>query len=136
MVIFKDKIYLDTSKRIEILDITLEVQEIINESKIANGIVNIFSKHSTSAIVVNENEIGLLDDFETILKDIVPENNSYKHDIIDNNADSHLRSLFLGPNETIPFSNKKLALGTWQSIFFAEFDGPRRRSIEITVIGG
>jgi len=135
MAFFKDKIYLDTSKRTEILDFTLEVQELINESKIANGIINIYSKHSTSAIVVNENESGLLDDFKNILTDIVPDNNSYKHDIIDNNADSHLRSLFLGPSETIPFSDKKLTLGTWQSIFFIELDGPRKRVVEITVIG-
>ncbi|MBZ9571248.1 secondary thiamine-phosphate synthase enzyme YjbQ [Methanobrevibacter sp. TMH8] len=135
MVIFKDKIYLDTSKRTDILDITLEVEKAINESKIVNGIVNIYSKHSTSAIVVNENESGLLDDFEIILKDIVSEDNSYKHDIIDNNADSHLRALFLGPSETIPFSDKKLAFGTWQSLFFIELDGPRKRTVEVTVIG-
>ena len=135
MAIFKDKIYLDTSKRVEILDFTLEVQEIINKSKINHGIINIYSKHSTSAIVVNENESGLLEDFKYILTDIVPDNNSYKHDTIDNNADSHLKALFLGPSETIPFSDKKLALGTWQSIFFIELDGPRKRVVEVTVIG-
>ena len=136
MVIFKDKINLDTSKRIEILDISLEVQEIINESKLANGIVNIYSKHSTSAIVVNENESGLLTDYEKILSNLVPENNNYNHDIIDNNADSHLRSLFLGVSETISFRENKLGLGTWQSIFFIELDGPRsKRTVEITIIG-
>ena len=135
MVIFKDKIYLNTSKRVEILDITLEVEKIINESKIAIGIVNIFSKHSTSGIVVNENEQGLLQDFEKILIDIVPQNNSYKHDIIDNNADSHLRSLFLGSSEVIPYVDRKLSLGTWQSIFFIELDGSRKRTVEVTVIG-
>lgn len=135
MAIFKDKMYLDSSKRTEILDITLEVQEFINESRIAEGIINIYSKHSTSAIVVNENENGLLTDFKNILKDLAPENSNYKHDIIDNNADSHLKSLFLGPSETIPFSDKKLNLGTWQSIFFIELDGPRKRTIEFTLIG-
>ena len=135
MVVFKDKIYLNTSKRMEILDFTLEVQKLIEKSKLSNGIVNLYSKHSTSAIVVNENESGLLEDFENILSSIVPDNNSYKHDIIDNNADSHLRSLFLGPSETIPFSDEKLTLGTWQSIFFIELDGPRKRTVEITVMG-
>ena len=136
MVIFKDKIYLNTSKRVEILDITLEVGKIINKTNIANGIVNIYSKHSTSAIVVNENESGLLVDFENILNDIVPENNNYKHDIIDNNADSHLRALFLGSSETIPFSDRKLSIGTWQSIFFLELDGPRsKRTVELTFLG-
>ena len=107
----------------------------MDESKIANGIVNIYSKHSTSAIVVNEDETGLLEDFKNILTNIVPENNSYNHDNIDNNADSHLRSLFLGPSETIPFCDKRLSLGTWQSIFFIELDGSRKRTVEVTVIG-
>lgn len=135
MAIFKDKLYLDTSKRMEILDITLEVQKIIDESSIFNGVINVYSKHSTSAIVVNENETGLLKDFENILNEIVPENNGYKHDISDNNADSHLRSLFLGSSETIPFSDKKLDMGTWQSVFFVELDGPRKRGVELTLIG-
>jgi secondary thiamine-phosphate synthase enzyme len=135
MAIFKDKIVLDTLKRNEIIDITLKIQEILSESNINEGIINIFSKHSTSAIVINENENGLLIDFESILKKFVPENNEYKHDIIDNNADSHLKSLFLGSSETIPFSNKKLSIGTWQSIFFIELDGPRKRSVEISVLG-
>lgn len=135
MSVFKYTLDLDTSKRIEIIDITLEIQEIVNESGLENGIINIFSKHSTSGIIINENEEGLLVDFENVLNEIIPENNSYKHDIIDNNADSHLKSLFLGPSETIPFSNKKLDAGTWQSIFFVELDGPRTRKVDITIIG-
>jgi len=135
MKIFKDKLDLNSLKRTEILDISSKVQKVINDGEIANGIVNIYSKHSTSAIVINENEQGLLADFENFLTSIVPENNNYKHDIIDNNADSHLRSLVLGSSEVIPFSDKKLALGTWQSIFFIELDGPRKRFVEITIIG-
>lgn len=135
MTIFKDKLDLTTSKRLEIIDITSKVQNTITNSEIANGIVNIYSKHSTSAIVINENEQGLLVDFEIFLKEIVPQNNNYKHDIIDNNADSHIRSLLLQSSETIPFRDKKLAIGTWQSIFFIELDGPRRRNVQLTIIG-
>ena len=134
-MIYKDIIKLNSTKRIEIIDISSKVQLAINESKISNGIINIFSKHSTSAIVVNENEKGLLSDFERILNDLIPNNNSYKHDMIDNNADSHLRSFFLGSNESIPITNKKLAIGTWQSIFFIELDGPRNnRTVELTIL--
>jgi len=136
LTIFKDKIKINSSKRTEIIDITSEVQSATCKSKVNNGIINIFSKHSTSAIIVNENEKGLLSDFERILNDIIPCDNSYKHDMIDNNADSHLRSLFLGSSESIPINNKKLAIGTWQSIFFIELDGPRNnRTIELTIIG-
>ncbi len=77
----------------------------------------------------------MLYDFESILNKIIPKNNSYKHDFIDNNADSHIKSLFLGSSETIPFSNNDLSIGTWQSVFFVEFDGPRTRKVELTVIG-
>lgn len=135
MTIFRYEISLDTSKRTEIIDITLDIQEILTKSKLNSGIINIFSKHSTSSIVINENEEGLLYDFESILNKIIPKNNSYKHDLIDNNADSHIKSLFLGSSETIPFSDKDLSVGTWQSVFFVEFDGPRTRKVELTVIG-
>ena len=135
-MIFKDKLMINSSKRTEIMDITSKVQLVIDKSQIQNGIINIFSKHSTSAIVVNENEKGLLLDFEKILENLIPVYNSYKHDIIDNNADSHLKSFFIGSSESIPINDKKLAIGTWQSIFFIELDGPRNnRTIELTIMG-
>ena len=135
-MIFKDEITINSSKKTEIIDITSKIQLVIEESQIKSGIINIFSKHSTSAIVVNENEPGLLLDFEKILNDLIPRGNGYKHDIIDNNADSHLKSFLLGSSESIPINNKKLAIGTWQSIFFIELDGPRNnRTIEVTIIG-
>lgn len=109
--IIKNKLDLDTLKRTEIIDIILEIEKFIDESKLTNGIINIFSKHSTSRIIINENENGLLSDFENILNKIIPENNSYEHDIIDNNANSHIRSLFSELSEAVPFSNKKLAMG-------------------------
>ena len=113
-----------------------EINENRDDSKISNGIVNIFSKHSTSAICINENERGLLSDFEKVLKDIVKENDNYRHDFIDNNAASHIRAFLLGSSETIPIVDGRLNLGTWQSIFFVEMDGPRRnRTIDLTFIG-
>ncbi|WP_295614788.1 secondary thiamine-phosphate synthase enzyme YjbQ, partial [uncultured Methanobrevibacter sp.] len=99
------------------------------------GIVNIFSKHSTSAIAVNENESGLLEDLELMLKDLVSDKYSWQHDLIDNNAKSHLKSFLLSSSETIPISNGKLDLGTWQSVFFIELDGPRKdRIVNLTFI--
>ena len=98
--------------------------------------MNIFTKHSTSAICVNENESGLLNDFEKVLNDMVKENDNYKHDFIDNNAASHIRAFLLGSSETVPIVDGRLDLGTWQSIFFVELDGPRRgRTIDLTFIG-
>ncbi|MDR0900788.1 MAG: secondary thiamine-phosphate synthase enzyme YjbQ [Methanobrevibacter sp.] len=132
---YSENLPIKSSKRLQIIDITDKINRFINNSDVTNGIAIIFSKHSTSSIIINENEKGLLNDFEKILTKIVPDKNSYEHDIIDNNADSHLRSMILGSSETIPIKNNKLDLGTWQSVFFIEFDGPRNRNIELIAIG-
>ena len=126
------KIILNTNKNFEVIDITSKINQ---EIDIESGIVNIFSKHSTSAIVVNENESGLLADLELMLSDLVSDKYSWQHDRIDNNAKSHLKSFLLSSSETIPISNGKLDLGTWQSVFFIELDGPRKnRTVNLTFI--
>lgn len=124
---------LNTNKKFQIIDITSKINGLI---AIEDGIVNIFSKHSTSAIVVNENEKGLLDDFEFMLENLIDDKYSWQHDRIDNNATSHLKSFLLSSSETLPVKNSKLDLGTWQSIFFVELDGPRSsRTVNLTFIG-
>ena len=124
---------IDTSKNFEIIDITSKINELID---IDEGIVSIFSKHSTSAIVVNENESGLLNDLEFMLNNLVSDKFSYQHDRIDNNAKSHLKSFLLSSSECLPVKNSKLDLGTWQSVFFIELDGPRhQRTITLTMVG-
>ncbi len=126
------KLILNSSRNFEIIDITSMIND---EIDIKSGIVNIFSKHSTSAIVVNENESGLLNDLELMLGDLVSDKYSWQHDRIDNNAKSHLKSFLLSSSETIPISNGKLDLGTWQSVFFVELDGPRKnRTVNLTFI--
>ena len=126
------RLVLNTGKQFEIIDITSMINQ---EIDIDSGIVNIFSKHSTSAISVNENESGLLADLELMLSDLVSDKFSWKHDRIDNNAKSHLKSFLLSSSETIPVSNGKLDLGTWQSVFFIELDGPRsNRTVNLTFI--
>lgn len=122
-----------TGKKFEIIDITSQINELID---IDNGIVSIFSRHSTSAIAVNENETGLLNDFEFMLTNLIDESKSYQHDQIDNNATSHLKSFLLSSSECLPIKNNKLDLGTWQSVFFIELDGPRsNRTISLTLVG-
>ena len=124
---------LNTNKKFQIIDITSKINEL---TAIEEGIVNIFSKHSTSAIVVNENEKGLLDDFEFMLENLIDDKYSWQHDRIDNNATSHLKSFLLSSSETLPVKNSKLDLGTWQSVFFVELDGPRSsRTVNLTFIG-
>ena len=124
---------LNTNKKFQIIDITSKINEL---TAIEEGIVNIFSKHSTSAIVVNENEKGLLEDFDFMLENLIDDKYSWQHDRIDNNATSHLKSFLLSSSETLPVKNSKLDLGTWQSVFFVELDGPRSsRTVNLTFIG-
>lgn len=133
MLIKSHSISIDTGKKFEIIDITSQINDLID---IETGIVNVFSKHSTSAIVVNENERGLLNDLEFTLNNIIDDNFSYQHDRIDNNARSHLKSFLLSSSECLPVKNHRLDLGTWQSVFFVELDGPRNnRTISLIIIG-
>lgn len=143
MVVINKSLKINSSSKFQIIDITRDISAILNEinngseeNRINEGLVNIFTKHSTSAIVINENERGLLNDFEKVLRDIVKEKDSYKHDFIDNNAASHLRAFLLGSSETIPIVDGMLDIGRWQSIFFIELDGPRsNRTIDLTFLG-
>ena len=124
---------LNTNKNFEIIDITSKINDLID---VEEGIISIFSKHSTTAIVVNENEEGLLKDFEFSLNNLIADKFTYQHDNIDNNATSHLKSFLLSSSECLPIKNFKLDLGTWQSVFFVELDGPRcNREVTLTVIG-
>ena len=132
-MIIQDYFTINTNKGFEIIDITSKINELID---IEEGIISVFSKHSTSAIVVNENEKGLLNDLELMLDNIVSDKFSYQHDRIDDNARSHLQSFLLSSSECLPVKNSKLDLGTWQSVFFVELDGPRRsRTVTLTMVG-
>jgi secondary thiamine-phosphate synthase enzyme len=135
MQILSEILELKTSTRVEIADITRNVDAAIAECGLKKGLVNIYSKHSTSAIFINENEAGLVEDYVELIEKLVPTGDNYRHDRIDNNADSHLRSFIIGNNETVPFENGSMNLGTWQSVFFLEMDGPRNRKINITIMG-
>ncbi|WP_321421985.1 secondary thiamine-phosphate synthase enzyme YjbQ [uncultured Methanobacterium sp.] len=135
MALKRETVNVTTSQRVEIHDITPDVEAVLKNSGIVEGILNVYSRHSTSGVVINENESGLLKDFQLALQKLVPEGAGYQHDRIDNNADSHIRGFLLGGSETIPVENGRLMLGTWQSIFFVELDGPRQRKLTVTVMG-
>jgi secondary thiamine-phosphate synthase enzyme len=131
----REVIEIRTSQRVEIQDITQEVGGVLARTGVKDGLLNIYSRHSTSGVVINENESGLVSDFQSALEKIAPQNAGYQHDRIDNNADSHIRGFLLGGSQTIPVENSRLMLGTWQSIFFVELDGPRHRKLTVTIIG-
>ena len=133
MKIKNHSIKINTNKNFEIIDITSKINELID---VERGIISIFSRHSTSAIVVNENESGLLSDLEFTLNNLITDKFTYQHDRIDDNAKSHLKSFLLSSSECLPIKNGRLDLGTWQSVFFIELDGPRHgRTISLTIMG-
>ena len=123
-----------TSKRVELVDITEEVKSEVQKSGIVNGICVVSTPHTTTAIILNENETGLRHDILDFLEKLIPPSAGYQHDRIDNNADAHLKAVILGPSETIPVMGGGLVLGTWQRIFFVELDGPRQRTVNIDKI--
>lgn len=132
---YTSTIKIKSNNRVEMINITHKVSEILRSSEIKNGIVLLFTRHTTSALTINEDEHRLKKDIMDLLEKIVPENADYRHNEIDNNADAHLRSSLMQPFLIIPIVNGSLQLGTWQSLFFLELDGPRNREIIATIIG-
>jgi len=141
---FSKTILIDSAEKTDIVDITSGIKEVVKNSGVKDGFVLIFTPHTTTAIRMNENEEGLLKDIKKFLEEEAPSSKDYFHDKIEDrkcppdepsNAHSHIRSLLLGASETIPVMDSKLILGTWQSIFFIDLDGPRKRKVIVQVNG-
>ena len=127
--------YLDvyTQKRTHFEDITAEVQEIVDESGVKNGICFLYVPHTTAGIFINENaDPDVKWDIEQTLEKLVPWEDNYRH--IEGNAAAHIKSILVGTNTFVPIKDGKLILGTWQGIFFAEFDGPRTRKVIVKIV--
>jgi secondary thiamine-phosphate synthase enzyme len=129
------QISLSTRKRLDLVDITEQVQSFVDECKIESGICLINSPHSTSAIIVNENESGLKEDILRKVREEFFQGTDWQHDRVDNNAVAHLGSVFLGHSRMFPIRGGRLERGTWQNIFFLELDGPRIRRVMLEVMG-
>lgn len=123
-----------TNQKFEIIDLTDRVEEIINQTKITDGICLVFAPHATAAVVLNENEPGLTDDIILQVKTIFDPKLGYRHDQIDDNAQAHLAASFLGQGVSLPVVDGQLVRGTWQSVLFIELDGPRSQRKVVLVI--
>ena len=136
MKVFVRELKYASRRQVEIIDITSDVERIVNESGIRNGFIIILAPHATAAIILNENESGLLKDIEDKILELFPRNGNYRHNLIDDNANSHLASAFLGQGKVMPIINGSLIRGTWQNILLVELDGPRAiRRVVVEVIG-
>ncbi len=128
-----ESISVSTSSRSEIINITSQVQKIVAKSKVKNGICIIYNPHTTSAITINENaDPSVKRDILKELNEIVPENHGYSH--MEGNSDSHIKASLMGSDRVVIIKDGELLLGTWQGIFFCEFDGPRSRKVYIQII--
>ncbi len=128
-------ITVETTEREELLDITSRVESVVEESGIQAGLVSVYVKGATAAVMIQESwDDSVQSDVITLLRKIIPQG-IWKHDYQDNNGDAHLKAGIVGPGEVIPLIDGDLGLSTWQNIFLCEFDGPRReRWIVITII--
>jgi secondary thiamine-phosphate synthase enzyme len=118
------------------LNVTPEVTRIVERSGVREGLCYVGSLHTTAAVFVNDDEEGLLADLDERLEALAPFNPEYRHHKTgETNGDSHLKSLLLHSQVIVPVTEGKLDLGTWQRIFYAEFDGRRRKGVRVKVIG-
>jgi secondary thiamine-phosphate synthase enzyme len=130
-----------TSERTQLLNITDRINEIVRKSGIRDGLVHLQTLHTTSGVFLNEWQDALIHDAKRFLEQIVDRNQYYRHndptysDCERKNADSHMRGMLMGQTLCLQVRNASVLLGTWQSIIFAEFDGPRSRSLAVQVSG-
>jgi secondary thiamine-phosphate synthase enzyme len=130
-----------TSERLQLLNITDRVNEIVRKSGIRNGLVHLQSLHTTTAIFLNEWQDALIEDAKRFFDEVIERDRYYRHndpahsDCDRQNADSHLRGMMMGQTICLQVRNARVLLGTWQSIILAEFDGPRNRSVAVQVSG-
>jgi secondary thiamine-phosphate synthase enzyme len=124
-----------TTRREELLDVTARVAEAVASSGLADGIVVVSSSHTTAGITVNENaDPDVACDVLLGLERIVPREAGWRH--VEGNSDAHLKTSLVGVSVTLPVEGGRPVLGTWQAIYLAEFDGPRTRKVEVTVVRG
>ena len=123
-----------TSKRTELIDITRSVQEAVQKTGLRDGVCILFIPHTTAAITINENaDPNVCKDIVMELNKIVPFEDRYQH--LEGNSPAHVKASLVGFSQTILLESGKLILGTWQGIFFCEFDGPRNRNVHVKVMG-
>lgn len=133
MKVFNESFTFSTKGEIDFVDLTGRVRETVRRSGVKNGLAHVFAPHATGIIALTEYESGLLNDIKNTLEKLIPKHAPYHHP---SNAHSHIRSMFLCPDRTLPIVDGRVVLGTWQSLFFIETDVyPRQRTVVVQVIG-
>ena len=130
-----DEISVSSSSREQMIDVTGKVAGVLAASGVSDGLCHVYCPHTTGAVAINENaDPAVVSDTLSKLQSMVPRDEGYRH--AEGNSDAHVKSNLVGTSRTIPIAGGKLVLGTWQSIFFCEFDGPRTRRLVVQIIEG
>lgn len=133
MVETMKEIRVTSEKRTQLIDITDEVQRVVDDSKIKNGFIILYVPHTTAAITINEGaDPNVQKDIEETLNKLIPRDKNYHH--LEGNSDAHIKTSLLGVNTTMLIRDGEMLLGTWQRIFFYEGDGPRTRKVYVEII--
>jgi secondary thiamine-phosphate synthase enzyme len=130
---FTRTLAIKTSKRTELKRVTAEIEALVRQSGCAHGVCHLYVPHTTAGILINEgDDPAVARDIETTLDRLIPHHGDYKH--AEGNSDSHIKTAIVGSSETVWIENGRLVLGRWQTIFFAEFDGPRTRELRVKIV--
>jgi len=130
-----EQIQVKTNKREELIDITSKVQSYIKDKDIKDGFVTVFIPHTTAGVTINENaDPDVARDITSKLNKEIPQNEGYAH--AEGNSDAHIKSSLVGPSLQVLVNSGNLVLGTWQGIYFCEFDGPRTRKVYLKAFSG
>ena len=136
MKFLTEYLWFNTAKHREYINITGEVDKVLRKSGIQEGMILVSAMHITAGVYVNDAENGLIQDIDKWLEELAPFKPDYKHHFTgETNGDSHLKNLLIGHEVIVPVTNGRLDLGTWQQIYYAEFDGQRKKRLLIKVMG-
>ena len=129
-------LWFNTKNKIEFINITDKIQEVVKKSKIKEGLCLINPMHITAAVYVNDAESGLIQDYKEWLEKLAPYHGNYKHNLTgEDNAHAHIKRTLMGHQVTMAITNNSLDLGPWEQIYYAEFDGQRKKRVIVKIIG-
>ena len=134
---YRKEIWFNTPHRRDFINITSQVEQCLAESAVKEGFCLVNAMHITASVFINDDEQGLLGDFETWLEKLAPEKpySQYRHNNGENNADAHLKRTIMGREVVVAVTNGKLDFGPWEQIFYGEFDGKRKKRVLVKIIG-
>jgi len=137
MKTYRKELSFETKKRREFVRITPQIENCIRESGVQEGLILVNAMHITASVFINDNESGLLADFEKWLEQLAPElpHSQYAHNGAEDNADAHLKRSVMGREVVIAITSGKLDFGPWEEVFYGEFDGKRRKRVLVKIIG-